>query len=94
MSNNAINSLIIHVANGAVGIGSPDTHACEHCGTVYDDPIITVGNTAGCLHEDCPGHDLDNGWVPTHLEAMQYAAEDELHRTRGRYMRGARLTRQ
>lgn len=69
------------VALNANPIAAHSAFECLHCGRVYDEPVPPDG----CFSDDCPGHDPVDP-----LEAMQWEAEDELHRTRGRYMRSAR----
>jgi len=70
----------VHSIANAVGVD----YECAHCGRVYDEPITNTGK--GCFSDDCPGHELIG-----HLEALQWQAEDELHRSRGRYLRSAKF---
>lgn len=77
--------------NHAVHAVASDAHAvealpgedfmCLACGT----PRLSIIQPE-CHNPDCASHQ-----TPADVyEEMQWAAEDELHRSRGRYLRGAR----
>lgn len=73
------------IASHANPIAADLTFECKHCGRTYDEPVPDTG----CFSDDCPGHD-----PVSDLELMQWAAEDNLHRSRARYVRPVRLPKQ
>lgn len=74
-TNNAAVHLHAHSATGSF--------TCPDCGRVNPTPVCK--NVMGCAPGELSSEPID------HLEAMQWEAEDELHRTRSRYLRSAKV---
>jgi hypothetical protein len=77
---------IYAIASNANPLIAHSTFECPHCGRAHDGPVPLNG----CFSNDCPGHDEP----VSSLEALQWEAEDNLHRMRGRYVRPIRTPKQ
>lgn len=80
---NAVHAVAVSNANPVEAL--PEDLTCLACGA----PRTSVTQEE-CSNPDCPSHDTP----ADEYEEMQWAAEDSLHRSRGRYMRGTRAVHQ